>query len=314
MSTQVSTLNDSGAEISSWNSAASSRLLKCAVVQFAPDKAQGSTAANVERMIGYIQRGRELGVQLMVFPELGTCGYDIDENSVIDATQSSDVVLERISSSARESGMRVVVSYPSISAPTGQRHITASSLNSNGEIEITYHKTHPWAASAFENAYFTLGQHFCDSVPVDQSQMDAFVNVLICWDIEFPEPARVVRLRTPGEHHYSPLLICIPTANADASIHEYTLRTRAVENHCFLLYANNATDAFSGGSSIVGPDGRVLAIADGTSEQMVIAEVDLSRERYRATTEINPMLEWRRPELYGAICEAETWDKPTSGD
>ncbi|EIN10914.1 carbon-nitrogen hydrolase [Punctularia strigosozonata HHB-11173 SS5] len=308
-----STPKDSGGVTSKSACAAPQHRLKCGVVQFAPDKSQGATAANLERMLGYIQRGQELGVQLLVFPELGTCGYDVDESAVVAATESSSLVVETISSAAKDAGMRIVVSYPSTSFLTGKRHITASSFSPTGDLEITYHKTHPWAASTFENVHFTLGQHFCDSVPVENA-LDAFVNVLICWDIEFPEPARVLRLKTPGEHHYSPLLICVPTANADASIHEYTLRTRAVENHCFILYANNATDAFSGGSCVVGPDGQVLTIADGTAEEMVIAEVDLSRERYQAKIKVNPMLEWRRPELYGALCETEKWDKPTSAD
>jgi predicted amidohydrolase len=198
-------------------------------------------------------------------------------------------------------------------------------------VELTYHKTHPWAASDFENKHFELGDSFQPSVPLlsfphitDPTQRapsplplshefdDAWLNVLICWDLEFPEPARCVRLKTQGTHHASPLVLCVPTANADGDVAAFTLRARATENHLFLLCANNAGSEFCGDTCVIGPDGKVLAIAKGTEEQMVLAELDLGADAYKVKREINPMLEWRRPELYGAIGDEELWEKPST--
>jgi predicted amidohydrolase len=144
-------------------------------------------------------------------------------------------------------------------------------------MELTYDKSHPWAASDFENKHFALGSSFRPSVsllsfphipdPNDRAPSplpsshefdDTWLNVLICWDLEFPEPARCVRLSTPGNHHSSPLVLCVPTANADADVATFTLRSRAAENHLFLLCANNAGPDFCGDSCVIGPEGRSL--------------------------------------------------------
>jgi predicted amidohydrolase len=228
--------------------------------------------------------------------------------------------------------VRIVASYPSRGKQPhdSKFYITASVFAPDGTIEITYSKTHPWAASTFENQHFALGHAFADSISLhpfpehvhpdgrrptprpDQGDFsDVWLNVLICWDIEFPEPARIVRLSTPGTHHNSPLIIAIPTANADGDVAAFTLRARATENHCFILYANQAGSGFCGGSSVVGPDGQVLGTIDGIEEGMVVVDLDVGHERYKSTRTMNPMLEWRRPELYGKIGEEERWEKPS---
>jgi predicted amidohydrolase len=230
---------------------------------------------------------------------------------------------------SRQYGLRIVASYP-VRGDGGLLYIAASVFSPSGAVELTYHKTHPWAASTFENDHFSLGSSFADSIPLlsfphvedpaDRAPSprptshafdDAWLNVLICWDLEFPEPARCVRLRTPGAHHASPLVLCVPTANGDPFVAAHTLRARAAENHVFLACANLAGAPFCGGSCVLGPDGAVLASVDGTEERMVSAEIDLGADAYAAARAVNPMLEWRRPELYAALGEEERWEKPS---
>jgi predicted amidohydrolase len=240
--------------------------------------------------------------------------------------------MQRLGALARQYGMRIVASYP-VRGDDGTLYIAASVFSPRGALELTYHKTHPWAASDFENAHFALGSAFAPSVPLlsfphvpdptegrgraasplptSHAFDDAWLNVLVCWDLEFPEPARCVRLATPGAHHASPLVLCVPTANADAFVAAHTLRTRAVENHVFLLCANNAGPGFCGDSCVIGPDGAVLVSAPDVEEGMFVAEIDLGADAYVAARKVNPMLEWRRPELYASIGEEERWEKPS---
>jgi omega-amidase len=97
----------------------------------------------------------------------------------------------------------------------------------------------------------------------------------------------------------------------DSNMPAHILRTRASENHLFLLFSNMAGGGYSGESSVIGPDGKVLAKADGIDEQVIFAEIDLGAEAYAAKRTRNPLLQWRRPELYGVIGEAEKWEKPS---
>jgi nitrilase len=81
------------------------------------------------------------------------------------------------------------------------------------------------------------------------------------------------------------------------------LRARAIENEVFVIAANQVGPHpggnHSGGRSLIcDPWGEVLACAE-EAEGFVVAELDLDRQadiRMRL-----PVLEHRRPEVYGAI-------------
>jgi predicted amidohydrolase len=69
--------------------------LKAAVVQFSPTTvADDPTRANLERMADYVAQAAAQDAQLVVFPELGTCGYGIDGDAVKRAVEASDWVIE----------------------------------------------------------------------------------------------------------------------------------------------------------------------------------------------------------------------------
>ena len=87
--------------------------------------------------------------------------------------------------------------------------------------------------------------------------------------------------RQPGEHHRA------------------YVRSRALENHAFVAYANAVGAAsgyvFEGGSCLVDPLGRVLCDA-GHDETVVWADLDIAvAEESRA---VGDYLSQRRPELY----------------
>jgi predicted amidohydrolase len=95
------------------------------------------------------------------------------------------------------------------------------------------------------------------------------VGILICWDIEFPEPARGLAL-------HGAELIIVPTANCDAFINFKTVPVRCRENQVHIAYVNwigkvNNLE-FNGGSVIVDPSGNILAQGPSSSEA---AYVDL---------------------------------------
>jgi predicted amidohydrolase len=82
-------------------------------------------------------------------------------------------------------------------------------------------------------------------------------GVLICYDIEFSEPAR--KLANQGVRQ-----IFVPTANPDeyADVSDVIIRSRALENEVTVTYANlcgtEGDLTYAGLSVIAGPDGRHL--------------------------------------------------------
>ena len=119
-------------------------------------------------------------------------------------------------------------------------------------------------------------------------------GVLCCFDIEFPEPARTLAMRGAQ-------CLLVPSANMEpwGEHHRAYVRSRALENHAFVAYANAVGAAsgyvFEGGSCLVDPLGRVLCDA-GRDETVVWADVDLAvADESRG---VGDYLSERRPELY----------------
>ncbi|KAH8827407.1 carbon-nitrogen hydrolase [Flagelloscypha sp. PMI_526] len=284
-----------------------SETLRVGAVQFIPTKsvtdAKGNPAvlSNLSRMLQYIDQASKSGVQLLVFPELGVCGYNIELPAIESACSHVPQILEAMTRAAEQYKMRIIISYPTLDTSTSKRYITSTMISPAGKIEIEYHKTHLWSPigpSAFEPAYFSHGPSLPPSIPIFPDS-EIFTSTIICWDIEFPEPARVLRLQTPG--HWSPLVLAVPTANADPETQEHILRTRALENHVFIVYANHGGPEFCGKSCIIAPDGKVLGILPGSEEGLLVYDIDIGKDLYAAKREVNPFLDHRRPELYGLV-------------
>ena len=83
---------------------------------------------------------------------------------------------------------------------------------------------------------------------------------MICWDLQFPEPARALALQGAE-------IICLPIWGGS----EVLARARAIENSLFLVSATYDMRSF-----IVDPAGQVLA--EATKEQpLASAELRLDR-------------------------------------
>ena len=139
-------------------------------------------------------------------------------------------------------------------------------VDAHGRSLSNYRKTHLFGE--LDRAMFSQGP---DHFPV--VELGGWkVGLLICYDIEFPENAR--RLALGGAE-----LILVPTANMapyDFTC-QVTVRARAQENQCYLVYANYCGSEgdihYCGQSSIVAPDGSLLAMA-GHDEGLLTAQLE----------------------------------------
>jgi N-carbamoylputrescine amidase len=152
------------------------------------------------------------------------------------------------------------------------------------------------------------------------------VGIVICYDNQFPEIARVLALRGADVilmPHAGRFLLWDDTPESEARarrfshnfLKKYALRAR--ENACFAVLADQAGRAgfvphwphdsenqphHAGAALIWGPDGELLAATqeERVREEMIVATLDaglLARERSLA----NYMLKTRRPELFGEL-------------
>jgi len=194
---------------------------------------------------------------------------------------------------AKANGVHVVFGYPEkvddITTGTTQYFNSAVFIDCEGKILLNYRKTHLWGD--YEKKYFSYGTSLAPLVKIN----GVSIGVLICWDVEFPEPPRVLMLRGAD-------VILVPTASMDSFAAEVTVRSRAFENKLFVAYANRAGDEngslFTGLSSVVAPNGKLLCKAGVESDDLIFADVEPNRAEYEASKKLDPIHIERRLELY----------------
>ncbi|MDD2796005.1 carbon-nitrogen hydrolase family protein [Acidocella sp.] len=228
------------------------------------------------------------GADVLLLPEMYLSGYNIGpENARRCALTAAGLAPAR--RFAKEQGIALAFGYPEL---VGERVANAVVLiGPDGEILLNYRKTHLFGE--LDRAMFEeVGAQF----PV--ARLGGYtVGLLICYDIEFPEPAR--RLALAGAD-----IILVPTASMEPydQVARHVIPARAYENQVYIAYANHSGQddglSYIGLSSICGPDGKVLALA-GTGEEMLLAEV--APEHHAAVRRADPLLADRRPALYGPL-------------
>lgn len=130
------------------------------------------------------------------------------------------------------------------------------------------------------------------------------IGVLICFDLSFPEAARVLKLKGAQ-------VLCVPTnwpMEAEVSC-EHAPFARAQENHLHMVCVNRAGEeggfTFRGSSRVLDCDAKVLAHA-GAGVEVLRAELDpKTADRnhiiYRPGEYELDRIGSRRPELYDAL-------------
>ncbi len=153
------------------------------------------------------------------------------------------------------------------------------------------------------------------------------VGSIICYDNQFPEPARILALRGADillMPHAARLKMWDETPASAAAARQYAhdyfiscYAMRARENACFSLFTNQSGRAgyvsnyppdspaqphHAGGALAFGPDGELLASTqrDEIRDEVIVLDFDaalLAKERSLP----NYTLRTRRPELYGEL-------------
>ncbi|HZS93237.1 MAG TPA: nitrilase-related carbon-nitrogen hydrolase [Chloroflexota bacterium] len=234
--------------------------VRIAIGQFVPEPR--TVAVNTMRTLSLVDEVRGQA-DWLVLPELFLTGYqvtDVRDIALPGASQLIATIVDR----TRGAGIGLQVGF----AEKADDAVYDSALivTPAGEVSI-YRKTHLFGD---EPKAFAAGA----DLPVIPAGA-ATVAPLICYDLEFPEPARLAASRGAG-------IILVSTANMEPYAEQQVLfaRTRALENRCFVAVANRVGEesgfTFCGNSIVADPMGRVLVQANDSEEVMLIAECDLS--------------------------------------
>jgi predicted amidohydrolase len=256
----------------------------------------GDKAHNIHKMAKYIAKARKENVELVIFPELSLAGYTMRDMAYELAESIPGPSTEKMEELARQNNMYVIYGMVEKTLGAGAvLHNTAVFVSPRGTVG-RYRKMYLPTHSVFEEKrYFRQGH----DIPVYSTDIGK-IGVVICYDIFFPEIARLLRLKG------AELIACISASPAVRRSYFETLTTaRALENTVYLAYVNLAgiEDGlqFWGGSRLIAPNGRIAVQAKYDDEDLACGFIDYT-DLERTETFI-PALRDLRPELFTELKE-----------
>jgi predicted amidohydrolase len=260
----------------------------------------GDPEANRTKIIGSIHVAAERDARLAIFPECALTGYCFDslEEAVPFAERLDGPSAQAIAEACRETGMYAVVGF--IEADGGKFYNSAMLVGSGGVVGV-YRKVHmPFIGI---DRFLTPGDR-----PFQVFELPfGKVGLNICYDISFPEAARVLKLMG------AELIVLItnwPTAAWRSP--EFVVNTRALENHLFYAAVDRVGTErgwqFIGRSRVVDCNGDTLSEASAESEELLVVPVDLQEANNNHIVNVAGAYEldrWkdRRPEFYNLISQ-----------
>lgn len=227
----------------------------------------GDITANLNRLDWAAGGAAVLGADVLVLPELYLTGYGVGDALGSLAIGPDSPILDQVGVIARTHGIALALGYPE-KRDDGIRNM-AQLWDRSGASLLRYAKTHLFGAE--EWLRFLPGRI---AGTADLAGMPT--SLLICYDMEFPEPARL--LAENGAR-----LILAPTANMHPydSVSHRLVPARAAENGITVAYVNYAgcegTLTYCGQSAIIGPDGEDLARAGQAEEALLITDLPAAR-------------------------------------
>ncbi len=228
----------------------------------------GDLDGNVARVLEYVERARDLGVDVVSFPELTVTGYPPEDlllrpSFVRDNLEALEAVVKGCG------GITAVVGFVGLD---GDIYNSAAVIH-DGRLADVYHKQRLPNYGVFdEMRYFSPGQ----GCPV-YTIAGVGVGVNVCEDIWYPgEPTRA------QAQAGAQVIVNINGSPYHAGKREFRqqmLATRAGDYGVFVCYTNQVGGqdelVFDGGSMVLSPEGELVAQAAMFEEELLVCDLDL---------------------------------------
>lgn len=257
----------------------------------------GDVAWNTNVHLEYIERARAQGVELLIFPELSLCGYQVQDlvTEVALPANRSDPHFAQLLDASRS--LDLMVGF--VHEDERRRFYTASAYLSQGEVVAIHHKLYLPTYTMFdESRYFAQG----NSVRAFDTRFGR-VGMLICEDFWHVSPAYLLWMDGADM-----LLLHSASPGRGLDTSERLAGSRWVElvNQAYgsmfttyVIHCNRVGyedgKVFWGGSSIVDPDGEFVTHGRYFEEALITQTIDLNQlHRTRARL---PLLRDERPGL-----------------
>lgn len=249
--------------------------------------------ANLAKGEAFCRRARAMGADIALFPEMWSIGmqfFDPHQAGAradwqAQAIPRDDPFIRHFQNLARELQMAIALTY--LEKWDGAPRNSVSLIDREGQLKLTYAKVHTCEFD-LESA-LTPG----DAFPVCQletAQGEVQIGLMICYDREFPETARILMLQGAE-------LILTPNACTLDAPRLSQFKTRAFENMVGVAMTNYAAPQNNGHS--IAFDAVTYPISDGEPRDTLIIEAGESEEVYLATFDLDSLRAYRAREAWG---------------
>jgi predicted amidohydrolase len=270
--------------------------IRVALAQIAPEL--GHFEANLARHHALLEEARAGGADLVVFPELGLTGYQLQDLAAEVAVRLDDRRVADLAAATR--GLSAVISLVEESAD--HRLFIAALLLEDGEIRHVHRKLYLPTYGLFDERRFFAAGDLLRAVP---SRLGVGLGIGVCedfWHLSVPQLLALDGAQilinvssSPGRDLAATNEVGLGTATSWRTL----MRTYAQLTTSFVVFCNRVgideSISFWGGSEVIGPNGAALLSAPMYDEGLFSVDIraaDIRRERISL-----PLLRDERPEL-----------------
>jgi NAD+ synthase (glutamine-hydrolysing) len=250
----------------------------------------GDLEGNVRKALKYVGRARELGVDVVSFPELTVTGYPPEDlllrsqfvkdniaalDGMIEACKAITVVIGFVDRGER--------ARSPIWGPVGASDVSripiynAAAVIHDGCLVRVYHKERLPNYGVFDEARYFEADRACEVYTVAGVE----IGVNICEDIWYPGDPTETQANAGGR-----VIVNIngsPYYAGKGKFREEMLAERARAYDVYVCYTNQVGGqdelVFDGGSMVIAPSGELIARAAMFEEELLVCDLDVGEGR-----------------------------------
>lgn len=226
---------------------------------------------NEEKLVLWTKRAAAKGADIICFPELFYSAYDVNAEELKEcAITCDDDFFKRIGKLAADEQISILISYPEKVEGQEKPHISYAFIGTEGKMLDNHRKSYLWDD---ESERVERGAPVYNVIDTPFGK----IGTLICYEIEFPEPSRILTLNGAE-------IIIVPVAmNTIPNFHRYISAT-GIMNHVYAIGINGIRpneEHKRGGGCVANQHGKLLTVMSEAKEELRIIDIDLNENNRR---------------------------------
>lgn len=222
-----------------------------------------NTEYNLENLRKILENIVYKKVDIICFPELFYTGHYLKREEAFElAEYQNGRFTAEVKKLAKEFNIHILAGYIEKTEIKGEIYNSCIFIDSQGEIIGNSRKNYLWGK---EKLNFKRGNSF----PVYNTNFGK-IGILICYDNEYPEPARIMALKG-AELIFAPSVWSVGAENR----WNIQLSANALFNLFFVAGVNAVGEGICGSSQVFSPDGKIIKKASKQNEEILICDIDL---------------------------------------